>query len=171
MANITNKIVDNVISKLEKMKSPDKSFSSFWSYLKDQLYSESTWDENDLAIIEKEILTELNKLNQNDLIKIWNLSEAAESKSEDTSNIKPEEIKSDLVSEFLSKVMDRMDDSYTRGSSYTPSFVSNASTKKGEDDSEDEILDEEHFEGNDMDEDFEDDEFLDDDSFDEDENL
>lgn len=169
MANITNKIVDSVISSLEKMKSPDKSISSFWSYLKEQLYSESTWDQNDLAIIEKEILKELNKLNQNDLVKIWKLSEAAESKLEETTNINPEEMKSDLVSEFLSKVMDRMDDSYTRGGSYAPSFVPNRSGAKEDDDSENEIVDDEQFVENEMDEDFDDDEFFDDDSFDEDE--
>lgn len=168
MANITSKIVDGVISSLEKMKSPDKSNSSFWSYLKDQLYSESPWDQSDLAVIEKEIMKELSKLNQNDLTKIWKLSEVSETKLEGT-DLTPELMKTNLVNEFLSKVLDKMDDNYSSGSAYTQVYTAPTSSSKRDNDTDDEFIEEEHLEENEFEEDFEDDDLLDEESFDDDE--
>lgn len=170
MANITNKIIENVINNLEKMKSPENKNSSFWSYLKDQLYSDSTWEPDDLAVIEKQIMTELNKLNPKELTKIWELSDAA-SKFDDISNIKPDEIKKELAGEFLGKVMDRMDDNISSGSTFTSSYISHSSQKKSNEDSDDDVSDENDFEESEFDEDFDDEEFFDENSFDEDEDV
>ena len=45
MAASMKKIVGDVISSLKKHPSPEKKGKSFWDYLKEQLYSETTWDQ------------------------------------------------------------------------------------------------------------------------------
>ncbi|MCX7876058.1 MAG: hypothetical protein N2321_07830 [Melioribacteraceae bacterium] len=167
MANITSKIVDNVIGSLDKMKSPENDKNSFWSYLKEQLYSESTWDQKDLAVIENEIMKELDKLNNKDLEMIWELSDAAQPKLDEGLEVNIDEMKNDLVGDFVGKVLDRMDDNYS-SSGFTSSYVSQDSPKKSSDDSDEEFSDSEEIDESEF-EDFEDDEFFDEDTFDDDE--
>ena len=65
------KIVNDVVNALKKSPSPQKKGQSFWDYLKSQLYSESTWDQKDIKVIEKEIDNCLNKLDKKDLTEMW----------------------------------------------------------------------------------------------------
>lgn len=167
MATTSKKIVDNVVNSLDKLPSPGKKTISFWSYLKDQLYSEATWDQNDLAVIEKEIKKELDKLNKKDLVKLWEDCDAAQIKLDEGTEASENEMKSDLINDLLGKVMDRMDDNYTSG--FTSSYVAPSSSKKSSEEKDEDVADEEELEPTDLDEKIVEDEFFDDETFDEDE--
>jgi len=115
------KIATDVIASLKKKPSPEKAGSSFWDFMKGQLYSETTWDQNDLKVIEKEIDVHLSKLEKKELTDLWRSTDVGMDKSDDGKKVNTAEMKEDLTGEILGQVMDRMDDNYSGGSSdYRP---------------------------------------------------
>ncbi len=112
-----NKIATDVIASLKKKPSPDRSGSSFWDFMKEQLYSDSTWDQNDLKTIEKEISVQLDQLENKELTNLWRISIVGMDKLDDGKKADVSEMKEDLTGDILGQVMDRMDDNYS-GSSY-----------------------------------------------------
>ncbi len=112
------KIAAEVVASLKTIPSPEKKGKTFWDYLKDQLYSESTWDKDDLKVIEKEIHAQLNKLEKKELADLWKDTDKGFEKSEANKKIDPKEMKEDLTDEILGMVMDRMDDNYSSRDSY-----------------------------------------------------
>lgn len=133
------KIVNDVVASLKKLPSPEKKGDSFWNYLKAQLYSESTWDQEDLKVIETEIGKHLSKMDKKELTEFWKDTEVGWDKFESDKKVDDKEMKADLTSEILGQVMDRMDDNYSGGSFYTPteSYVAAEDenpSKKGEED-------------------------------------
>lgn len=112
------KIATDVIASLKKIPSPENSGSSFWDFLKEQLYSDSTWDQNDLKTIEKEIGVQLEKLEKKELTDLWRSTDVGIDKLDDGKKVEPSEMKEDLTGEILGQVMDRMDDNYSGGGSY-----------------------------------------------------
>ena len=160
------KIVNDVVNALKKYPSPEKKGQTFWDYLKSQLYSESTWDQNDIKIIEKEIDNCLNKLDKKDLTGMWKSTGAGMEKVEAEKKVETKEMKADLSDELLGQVMDRMDDNYSSKdiyfSQHDPVLYSSApkEEKDFDDDSEPETipeeeveLDDELFENDELDED------------------
>jgi hypothetical protein len=128
------KIATEVVANLKKMSSPEKKGDTFWNYLKDQLYSESTWDQNDLKVIENEIDKNLDKLDQKDLIELWKDTDKGWQKFEAEKKVDKKEMKADLTDEILGQVMDRMDDHYSsRDSYYTESTVYETASKEKDD--------------------------------------
>ncbi len=115
------KIATDVIASLRKKPSPEKAGSSFWDFMKEQLYSETTWDQNDLKVIEKEIDTQLSKIEKKELTDLWKRTDIGMDKFDDGKKVDSAEMKEDLTGEILGQVMDRMDDNYSGGSSdYRP---------------------------------------------------
>lgn len=169
MAASTKKIVNDVVNALKKSPSPQKKGQSFWDYLKSQLYSESTWDQKDVKVIEKEIDNCLNKLDKKDLTEMWKSTDQGMEKFEAEKKVEVKEMKADLSDELLGQVMDRMDDNYSSRDTYyaQPDPVSYSAVPKGEsdldDDSEPENINEEDVEL--------DDDLFEDDEFDEDEDI
>jgi hypothetical protein len=163
------KIVNDVVTALKKSPSPQKKGQTFWDYLKSQLYSESTWDQKDLKVIEKEIDLCLNKLEKKDLAEMWKNTNLGMEKFEADKKAEEKEMKADLSDELLGQVMDRMDDNYSSRDTYyaQPDPVIYSSAPEGEkdldDDSEPETISEEEVEL--------DDDLLEDDEFDEDEDV
>ncbi len=163
------KIVNDVVNALKKNPSPQKKGQSFWDYLRSQLYSESTWDQKDIKVIEKEIDNCLNKLDKKDLTEMWKSTDQGMEKVEAEKKVEAKEMKADLSDELLGQVMDRMDDNYSSRDTYyaQPDPVLYSAAPKGEDslddDSEPENIDEEEVEL--------DDDLFKDDEFDEDEDI
>ncbi|MEK6552270.1 MAG: hypothetical protein AABZ54_02325 [Bacteroidota bacterium] len=160
MATSTKKIVNDVVTALKKSPSPEKKGQTFWDYLKSQLYSESTWDQKDLEVIEKEVDNCLNKLDKKDLTEMWKNTDRGMEKFEAEKKVEEKEMKADLSDELLGQVMDRMDDNYSSRDSYysQPDPITYSNDKKGEkdfdDDSEPENINEEEVElDNDLSED------------------
>jgi acid phosphatase class B len=112
------KIVTDVVASLKKLPSPEKRGQTFWDYLKEQLYSESTWDKNDLNVIEKEINSRLNKLEKKDLTEMWKSTDKGSEKIDAEKKADAKEMKEDLTDEILGQVMDRMDDNYSSKESF-----------------------------------------------------
>lgn len=142
MSSLMKKITSDVIASLKKLPSPEKDGNTFWDFMKAQLYSDSTWDENDLKVIEKEINKNLSSLNKNTLAELWEGTNIGADKLDDGKKVDSKEMKEDLTGEILGMVMDRMDDNYSGGSyyqqsaSYYTTESSNKSTKKEDDDFE-----------------------------------
>ncbi|MCX6175258.1 MAG: hypothetical protein NTZ27_10940 [Ignavibacteriales bacterium] len=163
------KIVNDVVTVLKKYPSPEKKGQTFWDYLKSQLYSESTWDQKDIKVIEKEIDNCLSKLDKKDLTEMWKNTDKGTEKFEAEKKVEAKEMKADLSDELLGQVMDRMDDNYSSKDTYysQPDPVLYSNVPKGEndldDDSEPENINEEEVEL--------DDDLLGDDEFDEDEDV
>jgi len=136
------KIATDVIASLKKIPSPDRSSGSFWDFMKEQLYSASTWDQNDLKTIEKEIGVQLDKLDNKELTELWRSTDIGMDKIDDGKKANPEEMKEDLTGEILGQVMDRMDDNYSGGSYYQSSgafyTADEGSTGKSKSDDSDE---------------------------------
>ena len=163
MVALSKKIVSDVVIALKKLPSLEKKGQTFWDYLKSQLYSESTWDQKDIRVIEKEIENCLNKLDKKDLIEMWKSTDRGMEKVEAEKKVEATEMKADLSDELLGQVMDRMDDNYSSRDTYfsQPDPILYSNVPKGEkdldDDSEPENINEEEVElDNDL---FEDDEF------------
>jgi len=163
LAASMKKIVNDVVNALKKNPSPQKKGQTFWDYLKSQLYSESTWDQKDIKVIEKEIDNCLVKLEKKDLTDMWKNTDRGMDKLEAEKKVEAKEMKADLSDELLGQVMDRMDDNYSSRDSYfaQPDPVLYSNEPKGEkdldDDSEPENIDEEEIK---LEDDlFEDDEF------------
>lgn len=112
------KIATEVVASLKKFPSPEKKGQTFWNYLKDQLYSESTWDKNDLKVIEEEINLQLNKIEKKDLTEMWKSTDKGWEKFDTGKKTDAKEMKEDLTDEILGQVMDRMDDNYSSKESY-----------------------------------------------------
>jgi hypothetical protein len=162
------KIAAEVVSNLKKIISPEKSGETFWDYLKDQLYSESPWDQKDLKVIENEIGKSLDTLDKKELTELWKDTDKGWEKFEAEKKVDTAEMKTDLTDEILGQVMDRMDDHYSSKDSYypeSPTYVSSSGEKEDEEKSdedeepsdienEDLDIDDDLFNG----EDFEDDE-------------
>lgn len=165
------KIVTDVVASLKKLPSPEKKGQTFWDYLKEQLYSESTWDKKDLNVIEKEISSHLNKLEKKDLTELWKSSDKGSDKIDADKKVDANEMKEDLTDEMLGQVLDRMDDNYSSKESFFSQPETNyVSVKKGADsegdldeDSEPEKIDDPELDLDDKDL-FEDEEFDDEDS-------
>ncbi|KAF0141429.1 MAG: hypothetical protein FD122_1677 [Stygiobacter sp.] len=115
------KIANDVVASLKKKPSPDKSSSSFWDFMKEQLYSDSTWDQNDLKTIEKEIGVHLSKLEKKELTDMWKSTDVGMDKFDEGKKADAAEMKEDLTADILGQVMDRMDDNYSGGSLYQSS--------------------------------------------------
>lgn len=138
----TKKIVSEVIASLKKYPSPEKRGETFWDYLRSQLYSESTWDQKDLSVIEKEIDSRLSKLDKKVLTEMWEETDRGTEGFESEKKADVAEMKTDLTDEILGQVMDRMDDNYSsRGSYYTESSYIEPEVKEKEikDDFDDDI--------------------------------
>jgi len=136
------KIATEVIASLKKLPSPEKRGQTFWDYLKEQLYSESTWDKNDLNVIEKEINSHLNKLEKKDLTEMWESTDKGSEKIDADKKADAKEMKEDLTDEILGQVMDRMDDNYSsKESFFSQPETAYVSEKKsnGSDDDLDEV--------------------------------
>lgn len=165
------KIVTDVVASLKKLPSPEKKGQTFWDYLKEQLYSESTWDKKDLNVIEKEISSHLNKLEKKDLTELWKSSDKGSGKIDADKKVDVNEMKEDLTDEMLGQVLDRMDDNYSsKESFFSQPETDYVSVKKGADsegdldeDSEPEKIDDSELDLDDKDL-FEDEEFDDEDS-------
>jgi len=161
------KIVTDVVTSLKKLSSPEKRGQTFWDYLKSQLYSESTWDQKDIKVIENEIGNRLDKLDKKDLTDMWKNSDRGMEKFETEKKIESKEMKADLSDELLGQVMDRMDDNYSSRDTYyaqpDPVLFSNAPKRENDidDDSEPENINDGEVEL--------DDDLSDDNEFDEDE--
>ncbi|MDP3444192.1 MAG: hypothetical protein Q8T08_15150, partial [Ignavibacteria bacterium] len=144
----------------------------FWDYLKDQLYSETTWDQSDLLVIENEIGKYLSKLERKDFVKLWESTDAAMDKLDLDETPDAAEMKTDLTNDILGQVMDRMDDNYSGSSYYTPaeSYVAPEEEKPAKSDGEGDIADD--IEPKELDEefDFEETDLFEDEDFDVDEN-
>ncbi|MEW6652061.1 MAG: hypothetical protein AB1394_01195, partial [Bacteroidota bacterium] len=108
MSSSMNKIATDVIASLKKKPSPDRSGSSFWDFMKEQLYSDSTWDQNDLKTIEKEISVQLDQLENKELTNLWRISIVGMDKLDDGKKADVSEMKEDLTGDILGQVMDRM---------------------------------------------------------------
>lgn len=162
------KIAADVVTGLKKMPSPEKKGDTFWSYLKDQLYSESTWDKEDLGVIEKEINKNLDTLDPKDLNELWKDTDKGWEKYEAEKKVDTAEMKSDLTDEILGQVMDKMDERYSsRDSFYTESAVYESSSKgSDEEEKPDEEAEPENI--NDEDINLDDDELFNDEDFEED---
>lgn len=163
MATSVKKIVNEVIISLEKIPSPEKNGNTFWNYLKEQLYSESTWDQKDLKVIEKEIHSKLDKLNKKDLTTLWEDCDSAQEKLDEGNNPSDEEKKADLTNDILGQVMDRMDDNYSGRSSYqSAAYYTEEPSTKSKSDTEEEGSDSENIDPDNIDGDmnFDDDEEL-----------
>jgi hypothetical protein len=126
MSDPMKKIVTDVVASLKKMPSPEKNGKTFWDFMKEQLYSDSTWDQNDLKVIEKEIDKNLSALEKTDLTQLWESTDAGMDKLDDGKKVDSKEMREDLTGEILGQVMDRMDDNYSGGSYYqqTASYYS-----------------------------------------------
>jgi hypothetical protein len=133
----------DVIASLKTKPTPDKSSGSFWDYLKEQLYSDSTWDQNDLKAIEKEINLQLDKLDKKALTDFWRSTDVGMDKFDDGKKVDASEMKEDLTGDILGQVMDRMDDNYSGGSYYQSSgafyTTEEESTKKSKTSDEDDV--------------------------------
>ncbi|MHB8930042.1 MAG: hypothetical protein ACYC5R_05540 [Melioribacteraceae bacterium] len=164
----TKKIVTEVVASLKKLPSPEKKGKTFWDYLKEQLYSESPWDKNDLKVIEKEINSHLNKIEKKDLTEMWKSTDKGFEKLDEDKKVDVKEMKEDLTDEMLGQVMDRMDDNYSSKDSYfsQPEATYVSEKKEGTDDLDDDAepdkIDDEEI-------DLEDKDIFDDGEFDEDE--
>lgn len=135
------KIVTDVVASLKKLPSKEKKGQTFWDYLKEQLYSETTWDKNDLNVIEKEINSHLNKLEKKELNVMWESTDKGSDKIDADKKVDAKEMKEDLTDEILGQVMDRMDDNYSsKESFFLPPETIYVSEKKSI--SSDEVLDE-----------------------------
>lgn len=165
------KIVTDVVASLKKLPSAEKKGQTFWDYLKEQLYSESTWDKKDLNVIEKEISSHLNKLEKKDLTELWKSTDKGSDKIDADKKVDANEMKEDLTDEMLGQVLDRMDDNYSsKESFFSQPETDYVSVKKGADsegdldeDSEPEKIDDPELDLDDKDL-FEDEEFDDEDS-------
>jgi hypothetical protein len=128
------KIANDVIASLKKKPSPDNSSGSFWDFMKEQLYSDSTWDQNDLKSIEKEIGVHLSKLEKKDLTNLWKSTDVGMDKFDDGKKAEISEMKEDVTGEILGQVMDMMDDNYSSGGGYYQSsgafYASEENTNK-----------------------------------------
>lgn len=144
MPTSMKKIVIEVVSSLKKLPSPEKRGQTFWDYLKEQLYSESTWDKKDLNVIEKEINSHLNKLEKKDLTEMWKSTDKGFEKIDADKKIEAKEMKEDLTDEMLGQVMDRMDDNYSSKESYfappETAYVAEKKTNGSDEDLDDEVL-------------------------------
>ena len=136
MSTSIKKIATEVVAGLKKIPSPEKKGETFWNYLKDQLYSESTWDQKDLKIIEKEIDKSLNKLDSKNLTELWKETDKGWKKFEAEKKVDSKEMNADLTDEILGQVMDRMDDHYSSKDSYYTESTVYESSAKGKDDEE-----------------------------------
>lgn len=169
VATSMKKIVNDVVTALKKSPSPQKKGQPFWDYLKSQLYSESTWDQKDINVIENEIGNCLNKLDKKDLTDMWKSTDKGMEKFDAEKKVEPKEMKADLSDELLGQVMDRMDDNYSSRDTYyaQPDPILYSNETKGEkdldDDSEPENINEEEVEL--------DDDLFEDDELDEDEDV
>lgn len=169
VATSIKKIVDDVVTALKKSPSPQKKGQTFWDYLKSQLYSESTWDQKDIKVIEEEIDNCLDKSDKKDLTEMWKNTDKGLEKFETEKKVEAKEMKVDLSDELLGQVMDRMDDNYLSRDTYysQPDPVLYSNVPKGEndldDDSEPENINEEEVEL--------DDDLFEDDELDEDEDV
>ncbi len=169
MKNIAGEVVEN----LKKMPSPEKNGETFWAYLKEQLYSDTTWDKEDLSVIEKEINKSLDSVNAKDLTELWKDTDKGWEKFETEKKVEPGEMKADLTDVILGQVMDRMDDHYSsRESFYTESTVYERGSKEEGEEGE-EKPDSEEEPGNLEDEDInlDDDDLFNDEEFEEDDDT
>ncbi|PKL82664.1 MAG: hypothetical protein CVV24_08855 [Ignavibacteriae bacterium HGW-Ignavibacteriae-3] len=138
MTTTTKKIVTEVVAALKKLPSPENKKKTFWDYLKDQLYSESTWDQKDIKVIEKSIHGSLNKMSEKDLTAMWRETDKGYEKMDANKKVSPKEMKEDLTDEMLGQVMDRMDDNYSsKDSFFSPPETNYVAEKEDKGDSED----------------------------------
>jgi len=166
------KIATDVVASLKKLPSPEKKGQTFWDYLKEQLYSESTWDKDDLKVIEKEINSHLNKLEKKELTAMWENTDKGSDKLDAEKKVDAKEMKEDLTDDILGMVMDKMDDNYSsKESFFTQPDTSYVAEKKGkvsdedpDDDAEPVKIDDEELDLDDKDI-FGDEDFDDDDGF------
>ncbi len=121
MSASMKKIATDVVASLKKLPSPEKDKKTFWDFMKEQLYSDSTWDQKDLKVIEKEIDKKLSALDKTELTQLWEGTDAGMDKLDDGKKVDVAEMKEDLTGEILGQVMDRMDDNYSGGSYYQQS--------------------------------------------------
>ncbi len=132
------KIVTDVVASLKKLPSPEKKGQTFWDYLKEQLYSESTWDKKDISVIEKQIHSHLNKLEKKDLTAMWKSADKGLDKIDAEKKVDAIEMKEDLTDEMLGQVMDRMDDNYSSKESFfaqpETSYITEEKSKRSEKD-------------------------------------
>ncbi|MDP2036192.1 MAG: hypothetical protein Q8L04_02335, partial [Ignavibacteria bacterium] len=139
------KIANDVVASLKKKPSPDKSSGSFWDFMKEQLYSDSTWDQNDLKTIEKEIGVHLAKLEKKELTDLWKSTDVGMDKFDEGKKADAAEMKEDLTADILGQVMDRMDDNYSGGSLYQSSgafYTTEEETTKKNKSTDDDDVDE-----------------------------
>ena len=143
MPNSIKKIVTDVVASLKKLPSPEKKGQTFWDYLKEQLYSESTWDKNDLKVIEKEINSHLHKLEKKELTEMWESTDKGFEKNDADKKVEAKEMKEDLTDEILGQVMDRMDDNYSSKDSFfsqpDTSYVPEKKSKGSDEDLDDDV--------------------------------
>ncbi|KAF0151376.1 MAG: hypothetical protein FD143_2044 [Ignavibacteria bacterium] len=159
-----NKIATDVVASLKKKPSPDGSSGSFWDFMKEQLYSDSTWDQSDLKIIETEIGARLDKLDKNEVTDLWRGTNVGMDKLDDGKKVDSSEMKEDITGDILGQVMDRMDDNYSGGSYYQSSgayYTTEVdSVKKGKNSDEDDVEEKELTDLSEDDLNFEDEEVL-----------
>jgi hypothetical protein len=134
-----NKITNEVISSLKKLPAPDKKTGAFWDFMKGQLSEEGTWSQNHLKVIEKEIGTQLDKLDNKTLADLWKDLDVAGEKLDSNKKVDDKEMKEDLTEELVGQVMDNMDDNYSsRDSYFTESTYVESTNNKEEDEGFDE---------------------------------
>jgi hypothetical protein len=95
---------------LLKTTKPKNSRISYWELLKEQAFSEGTWDDNFIAEIKNKILSQLEKFNAKEIKKIWNESDASLKSLVDEESLSAAQMKDEVSEEILNAVFDSLDE-------------------------------------------------------------
>jgi len=103
------KIVKETQGNLKSSK-PTGLKESYWALLKEQAYSEGTWDDELLQEIKNKISASLDKYNKNQLKEIWDQTEVSLSNLVEETSIPISKLKEDISEDILNSVFDLLDD-------------------------------------------------------------
>ncbi|PJA95361.1 MAG: hypothetical protein CO129_12170 [Ignavibacteriales bacterium CG_4_9_14_3_um_filter_34_10] len=130
MSGVSIKKVIKDVHHLLKTTKPKNSRSSYWELLKEQAFSEGTWDDNFITEIKNKILSQLEKFNAKEIKKLWDESDASIKNLVVEESLTAAQLKDDVSEEILNTVFDSLDE---RNFS-EPIFQSDYVAEEGDDD-------------------------------------
>ncbi len=162
MAMSINKIANEIVGGLKKTNLSGSN-KSIWAVLKSQVTEEGSWDEDLIDTVKEQIDKWVDSKKKDQIIDLWEQTEAAAEKNFDSDKTDYSEIKEDFSEEMLSVIMDKLDDNIYPESYTKPGY--HAGDVEDDEFSKVDIDDEDNFDFDDDEfDDFDDDEFFDEDA-------
>ncbi|GAB4135300.1 MAG: hypothetical protein Fur0015_08170 [Ignavibacteriales bacterium] len=89
---------------------PKGSKDSYWDLLKEQAFSEGTWNDDFISEIKSKIISVLNKYSSTDIKTLWEETEISLDTLAETDSLPITKLKDDVAEEILNMVFDSLDE-------------------------------------------------------------